>query len=87
MVKADVPWWTSDQNSSSSNLSLLHHLHNDSRCLSSLFLSNKTLRRRARLESIVVDAQAADVGMRRDEVHSAELLALGDGLDSLGYVS
>lgn len=85
-IRRGVPWWSSDQNSSSRNLSLLHHLHNNRRRLSRLLLSNESLRCRSWLESVGVDAQAADVGMRRDEVHSAELLALGHGLDGLGHI-
>jgi hypothetical protein len=50
-------------------------------------LPDQALRRHLGLEGVLVDAETANVRMRRNEVEAAELLALGDGGDGLGIVS
>jgi hypothetical protein len=50
-------------------------------------LPDQALRRHLGLEGVLIDAETANVRMRRDEVEPSKLLALGDGRDGLRVVS
>jgi hypothetical protein len=76
-----------DEDGAACNLAVLRHLEDDRRRLPRLLLPDEPLRRRLRLERVGLDAEAADVRVRRDEVEPAQLLALGDGRDWLHGVS
>ncbi len=82
-----IPGRSSNQHGATSNLAILDHLQNDSRGLARLFLADEALRGGTGLEGCGIDAEAANVRVSRDEVETAQVLALGDGYERLGPAS
>lgn len=82
-----VPWWAGYQTCSACNLALFDHLENHSGSLARLLLANETLGGGARLKRISIDAQAADVGVRSNEIDATELFALRDCDDGLDRIA
>jgi hypothetical protein len=80
-------WWPSNQDGAPSDLAFLCHSEDDCGSFARLFLSNETLRRGFWLERVWLNAQTANVRVRRDEIEAAELFALGDGGDGLRSIS
>jgi hypothetical protein len=83
----DEPRGASNQHGAAGNLALLDHLQNNGGGFPCLFLTDKTLRGGARLESNTVDTKSPDVRVRGDEVEAAKLLGLGDGHHGLEKMS
>lgn len=80
-----VPRGAGNQNSAASNLAILDHLQDDSGSLARLLLSNKTLRRSARLKSSGIYAESTDMGVGSDEVETSKVLAFGHGHERLDW--
>lgn len=82
-VNARSPWWACNQTGATGNLALLDHLEDDGGSLACLLLANEALGGGARLQSVCIDAEAADMRVGSYKADAAELLALRDCDDGL----